>query len=185
MANVLGELFGDIATAIRSKTGEEGTMKPAEFPEKIDGIMVDLAQSGETVVYKWHKVTGFALDSTFGAFSPGYVSPSEFTLEGGKSYRVIWDGTEWNCEAFAFEMSGMSIVAIGNASSLGLSGNDEPFLITYNVTANNTQFLSTEQKAEHTIGIYTMVESQPGGGSGGSFPPGIYLEADSANLPCN
>ena len=38
MANVLGELFGAIAGAIRSKTGEEGTMKPAEFPEKISAI---------------------------------------------------------------------------------------------------------------------------------------------------
>lgn len=38
MANVLGTLFGDIADAIRAKSGESGTMKPAEFPEKISGI---------------------------------------------------------------------------------------------------------------------------------------------------
>lgn len=38
MANVLGELFGEIASAIREKTGEAGTMKPAQFPEKIGGI---------------------------------------------------------------------------------------------------------------------------------------------------
>lgn len=38
MANVLGELFGSIADAIREKTGEEGTIKPARFPEKISGI---------------------------------------------------------------------------------------------------------------------------------------------------
>lgn len=38
MANVLGELFGDIASAIREKTGEADTMKPAQFPEKILGI---------------------------------------------------------------------------------------------------------------------------------------------------
>ena len=40
MSNVLGTLFGDIAEAIRSKTGEAGTMKPAEFPDKIAGISV-------------------------------------------------------------------------------------------------------------------------------------------------
>ena len=34
----LGDLFTDIADAIRTKTGEEGTMKPSEFPEKISGI---------------------------------------------------------------------------------------------------------------------------------------------------
>ena len=38
MANALGQLFGEIAGAIREKTGDEGKMKPAEFPEKIRGI---------------------------------------------------------------------------------------------------------------------------------------------------
>ena len=158
MANVLGELFGDIATAIRSKTGEEGTMKPAEFPKKIKTI-------GLTTVYELQSVTGFQFDSTFGAFSPGFVSPSEFVLKPKENYIVCWDDVDYTCEAFSFALSGMSIVAIGNASSLGLSGNGEPFLITYNVTANNTQFHSTEQDAEHTIGIYTPTESQSGGSS--------------------
>lgn len=38
MANVLGTLFGEIADAIREKSGEGGTMKPAEFPAKITAI---------------------------------------------------------------------------------------------------------------------------------------------------
>lgn len=38
MANVLGTLFGEIATAIREKSGETGKMKPAEFPAKIAAI---------------------------------------------------------------------------------------------------------------------------------------------------
>lgn len=38
MANALGTLFQNIASAIRAKTGETGTMKPAEFPEKIAAI---------------------------------------------------------------------------------------------------------------------------------------------------
>lgn len=38
MDNVLGQLFSGIADAIRSKTGETGTMKPAEFPDAIRGI---------------------------------------------------------------------------------------------------------------------------------------------------
>ena len=40
MSNVLGTLFGDIAAAIRSKNGEEDTMKPAEFPGKISALTV-------------------------------------------------------------------------------------------------------------------------------------------------
>ena len=38
--SVLGNLFSDIATAIRIKTGEDGTMKPTQFPEKIRGIVL-------------------------------------------------------------------------------------------------------------------------------------------------
>lgn len=38
MANVLGELFRNIAAAIREKTGDTATMKPADFPEKISNI---------------------------------------------------------------------------------------------------------------------------------------------------
>lgn len=38
MANALGTLFQNIASAIRAKTGETGSMKPAEFPDKIAAI---------------------------------------------------------------------------------------------------------------------------------------------------
>lgn len=48
MANALGTLFQDIANAIRSKTGETGSMKPIEFPDKIISIE---AGSGALVKY--------------------------------------------------------------------------------------------------------------------------------------
>lgn len=48
MANVLGELFGDIASAIREKTGDAEKMKPAEFPEKISEIETGVDVSGVT-----------------------------------------------------------------------------------------------------------------------------------------
>lgn len=38
MSNVLGNLFGEIAEAIRAKTGGTDTMKPAEFPAEIAAI---------------------------------------------------------------------------------------------------------------------------------------------------
>lgn len=38
MANTLGRLFGDIADAIREKSGETEKISPAEFPEKIRSI---------------------------------------------------------------------------------------------------------------------------------------------------
>lgn len=38
MASVLGQLFADIASAIREKTNETGKIKPSEFPEKIKNM---------------------------------------------------------------------------------------------------------------------------------------------------
>ena len=46
MANVLGTLFSDIASAIREKSGESGTMKPAEFPDKIAALEVGGGSGG-------------------------------------------------------------------------------------------------------------------------------------------
>ncbi len=51
--NVLGILFQNIADAIRSKTGDTATMKPAEFPTAIEGITVgtggDTGSSGSNI----------------------------------------------------------------------------------------------------------------------------------------
>lgn len=51
MANVLGELFQDIADAIRGKTGEVALLKPNEFAAAIDSIVVGSGDSsGGTIV---------------------------------------------------------------------------------------------------------------------------------------
>jgi hypothetical protein len=50
MANALGTLFGDIANAIRSKTGDTATMKPIDFPTKILGIEVGGGATGEDII---------------------------------------------------------------------------------------------------------------------------------------
>ena len=47
MANALGELFSNIATAIREKTGNTEKMKPIEFPTAIEGIKVVGADTEE------------------------------------------------------------------------------------------------------------------------------------------
>lgn len=46
MANVLGELFQNIADAIRGKTGETGTMKPIDFPSAIASIVTGSGGGG-------------------------------------------------------------------------------------------------------------------------------------------
>ena len=47
MSNVLGNLFEEIANAIREKTGGTDTMKPAEFPAEIAAIPVGGGGGGD------------------------------------------------------------------------------------------------------------------------------------------
>ena len=51
MSNVLGNLFGEIANAIRAKTGGTDTMKPAEFSAEIAAIPTGGGSSGGELKY--------------------------------------------------------------------------------------------------------------------------------------
>lgn len=61
------------------------------------------------------------------------VNDSQFymlpELEGGKTYIVNWNGTEYECFGQGIEEEGITSVLLGNGVSMGLSGNNEPFTI--------------------------------------------------------
>ena len=84
MANVLGELFQNIANAIRSKTGSTDTLKPNEFPAAIEGITTGGGGSsgdnrvkyvtfmyGETELIKYPVISG---DTCRDPVANGYIS---------------------------------------------------------------------------------------------------------------
>ena len=92
MANALGTLFGDIASAIREKTGDTETMKPAEFPEKIAAIETGGGSGG--LKGKHQSVT---LKGTYGervsvdfGFTPGMILlyPDSNVNVSGSSYML-------------------------------------------------------------------------------------------------
>lgn len=72
----LGDLFTDIADAIRTKTGEEGTMKPIDFPSKIESISVG-GGSSELVGYVTFMNGGVELYKM--PFIKGYDCPNPLT----------------------------------------------------------------------------------------------------------
>jgi len=108
--NVLGTLFGDIADAIRTKTGDTAAMKPMDFPMKISEIEVGSGEGdGGSSVGDWETIveeqTAAATYDT-ATLSNVMVLPStkNFNLQYGglHFYRVWFDGVAYLCAPYNF-----------------------------------------------------------------------------------
>ena len=160
MSNALGELFSNIAIAIREKTGDTATMKPAEFPAKISGITT--GGSNEVVLFAKQDVGGFSLNSQFGAFAKDYVGTAPFVLEVGKKYRVLWDGEDVSCTAYSNSALGYPMVCIGDGTQIGGQSKNEPFLIVYTPSANYLTLFAKDDKTTHNVAVYHVTEASGG-----------------------
>ena len=74
----------------------------------------------------------------------------------GQTYTVKWDGAEYECVGFKFDVN---TSVIGNPSILG-KGDDtgEPFLYTYNIRRGRGVFGTHDTSASHTISVKTTAE---------------------------
>ena len=81
MANVLADLFQNTANAIREKTGDTGTMKPAEFPEKIRAIEAGGGGGAANLVSLLAKENGTYLPFEDIEIGKSYSLKSTFTQE--------------------------------------------------------------------------------------------------------
>ena len=147
MGNVLGELFGDIADAIREKSGSEGTMKPAAFPEAIRAIQMQSTPT-EVEILPETRVEGFVQDGEM-SIAGGIA---DYTLTIGSTYYVVWDGV--TCECVGQDMSVMvpGAVGLGNLVLFGGTGNDEPFAL--GVFQGQALYGALDDAPSHTIRIY-------------------------------
>lgn len=77
----------------------------------------------------------------------------ELPILVGESYKVTWDGVEYNCTAYLDEHK---YLIIGNAELWGGSGgNNEPFLIA---DSSMGFYLIVGEAGEHTFSIYGQTE---------------------------
>lgn len=95
---------------------------------KLDNKYLDILEKRELKKTVLGETTyTFTFLSDLGAFGKN-VMPAPCTLTLGETYTVTWDGEKYVCETQdASALFGDSAVGLGNLSSVGLSGNGEPF----------------------------------------------------------
>ena len=85
----------------------------------------------------------------------GVGESAKYTLTVGESYKVFWDGIEYDCIAQDTNAILPTGVAIGNLSAFGLSGNNEPFIIIITAQDNIT--------AGYIVQYASLTDTAPGG----------------------
>lgn len=85
--------------------------------------------------------------------------PAVVNLTAGESYRVEWNGTEYNCVAFNADFNGIAGIGVGNLALAGMESNTtEPFLLGTAIDGSFSACYTTETNAANSMAIYHVVE---------------------------
>lgn len=108
MANVLGDLFSDIAVAIRKKTGEPDTalMKPAEFVSKIESIKAD----------------GGGVDPYYSSAAYSLVTRNAQYISGNSKVLQLRDFKDVNTGSTLGNLQPYSMAGFSNVEAMAFSG---------------------------------------------------------------
>lgn len=105
-------------------------------------------------IFETQNITGFSLNSAYGAFNKS-VSPMPFQLVDGEEYVIFWDSDSYTRTAFSFTgADGSTCVAVGNKMVSTGENDGDPFAIVCDYTNNYLHYFSTEDKAEHEVGVH-------------------------------
>jgi hypothetical protein len=166
--NVLGTLFGDIANAIRSKTGDTAKMKPSEFPTKILGIEVGGGATVEDIIPE-QELTFVYDESNRVHVLSGHNLFNVTSIALGKKYKVVWGSDEYSCTAVeGLYLGQYPMIGIGNPYAIGGEDNNMPFAIGYITIPDDgdSQYsciiVSLDGSASKRVRVYQDVS---GGGS--------------------
>lgn len=161
------ETLVSIADAIRAKTGSTNPIPVTDMAAQIAAITGG-GGSGESV-------TTLLAEQTVEFNESGEASREAATpLVEGKTYTVVWNGTEYECEAFGVSPEeGVTFPAIGNTTVAGGEDNGMPFVIMYMSAefAGTDQygFISMDGSTSATVAIYQQASS------GGSVEGIVYV----------
>lgn len=95
----------------------------------------------------------FSYNSFMGAYTHSMLAM--FTLTEGETYKILWDGTEYERVAFAFTFTdGSACIGLGNTLISNGVNNGDVFVIIHDTTNGYMHFASLETKDTHTVGVY-------------------------------
>ena len=141
----------DIPAVVQSlEITENGTYTA---PDGVDGyspVVVNVPDPTKIVLLEEHEMTGFALDEDFGYAKSDIPT---YTIEAGKKYFVTWDGVTYETTAMDASAAISGALFMGNGTTLGLPGNDEPFAIGF-ISGQVVYVAFTDPAESHTVGIY-------------------------------
>lgn len=95
----------------------------------------------------------------FGVFAYT-VSPPQFELVLGQTYKVVWDGVAYEATALDTGAIIPGSISIGNGAAWGYPGNNEPFSVVY-TPGSDVTFVSMTDTASttHTVAVYHITEA--------------------------
>lgn len=151
---VVAEKFADVIARIvgleESSSSEPGSVVQADYNQN-DSEAPDFIKNRPC--YTADPVENTLLNNISVTINSanGYVrSDTVFEIKAGQTYRVIFDGTEYECEVHS--VFGENV--IGNGAIAGASGgNNEPFLLV-----NNYSFIYAASAGTHTITLVEIYE---------------------------
>ena len=137
---------------------ENGTFTPPEGVDGFNQVTVNVEEEVSENLMYYEEMT-FASNSNFGglytAECPEGILNYGFEIELGQEYIITWD-TQYYC---VFAQDGSSFIPgtllLGNGTSVGLEGKDEPFAIVW--TPESLTFVSVDTSSTHGVAVMKRV----------------------------
>ena len=143
----------DQTTRTVSAGGGGSVPKPLTYDYMPEGYPT---KAMETVTLMEEQEVAFVFNSESGVYVGALLTGIEIAV--GQTYRVNWDGTEYECVGEPAFNGNASI--LGNLSLAGLGvDTGEPFLYLYNNTETLGSFATLDTSASHTISVKTTAEA--------------------------
>lgn len=119
----------------------------------------ELVYSSFGLPFAYTEMFGMYLWETYGD-TEAYPDPKLFDLLIGETYRLVWDGTTYDCIAQYVDAGSIEGNCIGNLGLVGL-GDDtgEPFLLGVFADGSDTACLTSEDGDSHSVILYRLIPS--------------------------